>query len=460
MINSSLAAIIGLALAIVLIIKKISPVYSLMIGALAGGFLGCGSLVGTVSEMFEGVKSITPAILRILAAGVLSGALIRSRAAESIAESIVRRLGPRFVFLSLALATMILCAVGVFVDVAVITVAPVALALASRLGLSRGKVLLALIGGGKCGNIMSPNPNTIIAAENYGAPLSSVMAAGIIPALIGLLVTVYIIVPLLPSGKARAAGMAGPEGTAGSEGMAGSEGTAGSEGIVCSEGTAGSEGIAGSEGTAGEKLPSFLASIAGPLFTIALLSLRPLFGIVIDPMIALPLGGIVTLAATRSLNITSESIEYGLSKMAPVALLLIGTGTIAGVISASDMKDVVISWLTGWNVSGMFMAPLSSILMSAATASTTAGATIASASFSDAILETGLAGLWGATLTNAGATVLDHLPHGSFFHASAGSVSMPFKERLSLIPFESLVGLTLTLTTILCAVIGNIAGLC
>ena len=442
MINSSLAAIIGLALAIVLIIKKISPVYSLMIGALAGGFLGCGSLVGTVSEMFEGVKSITPAILRILAAGVLSGALIRSRAAESIAESIVRRLGPRFVFLSLALATMILCAVGVFVDVAVITVAPVALALASRLGLSRGKVLLALIGGGKCGNIMSPNPNTIIAAENYGAPLSSVMAAGIIPALIGLLVTVYIIVPLLPSGKARAAG------------------TAGSEGIVGSEGTVGSEGIAGSEGTAGEKLPSFLASIAGPLFTIALLSLRPLFGIVIDPMIALPLGGIVTLAATRSLNITSESIEYGLSKMAPVALLLIGTGTIAGVISASDMKDVVISWLTGWNVSGMFMAPLSSILMSAATASTTAGATIASASFSDAILETGLAGLWGAALTNAGATVLDHLPHGSFFHASAGSVSMSFKERLSLIPFESLIGLTLTLTTILCAVIGNIAGLC
>ena len=454
MINSSLAAIIGLALAIVLIIKKISPVYSLMIGALAGGFLGCGSLVGTVSEMFEGVKSITPAILRILAAGVLSGALIRSRAAESIAESIVRRLGPRFVFLSLALATMILCAVGVFVDVAVITVAPVALALASRLGLSRGKVLLALIGGGKCGNIMSPNPNTIIAAENYGAPLSSVMAAGIIPALIGLLVTVYIIVPLLPSGKARAAGIAG------SEGMAGSEGTAGSEGIAGSEGTVGSEGMAGSEGIAGEKLPSFLASIAGPLFTIALLSLRPLFGIVIDPMIALPLGGIVTLAATRSLNITSESIEYGLSKMSPVALLLIGTGTIAGVISASDMKDVVISWLTGWNVSGMFMAPLSSILMSAATASTTAGATIASASFSDAILETGLAGLWGAALTNAGATVLDHLPHGSFFHASAGSVSMPGEERRGRIPFESLVGLTLTLTTILCAVIGNIAGLC
>ena len=133
MMSSSLAALIGLALAIVLIIKKISPVYSLMVGALAGGLLGCGSIVDTVGAMFDGVKSITPAVLRIIAAGVLSGALIESGAAASIAQTIVRRLGPHFVYSSLALATMILCAVGVFVDVAVITVAPVALALSSRL---------------------------------------------------------------------------------------------------------------------------------------------------------------------------------------------------------------------------------------------------------------------------------------------------------------------------------------
>ena len=175
--NSSLAALIGLALAIILIIKKISPVYSLIIGALAGGLLGCGSVVDTVGFMFDGVKSITPAVLRIIAAGVLSGSLIKSGAAASIADTIVRRLGPRFVYLSLALATMVLCAVGVFVDVAVITVAPVALALSSRIELNPARVLLAMIGGGKCGNIMSPNPNTIVAAENYDAPLSSVLLA-------------------------------------------------------------------------------------------------------------------------------------------------------------------------------------------------------------------------------------------------------------------------------------------
>ena len=67
--NSALAALIGLALAIVLIIRKLSPVYSLMLGALAGGLLAGTGLVETVNQMLSGVKDITPAILRILAAG-------------------------------------------------------------------------------------------------------------------------------------------------------------------------------------------------------------------------------------------------------------------------------------------------------------------------------------------------------------------------------------------------------
>ena len=51
--NSALAALIGLVLAIVLIIKKLSPVYSLMIGALAGGLLAGTGLVETINQMFH-----------------------------------------------------------------------------------------------------------------------------------------------------------------------------------------------------------------------------------------------------------------------------------------------------------------------------------------------------------------------------------------------------------------------
>jgi len=36
------------------------------------------------------------------------------------------------------------------------------------------------------------------------------------------------------------------------------------------------------------------------------------------------------------------------------------------------------------------------------------------------------------------------MPHGPFFHASGGSVAASVAEQLKLIPFQSLVGLTIT----------------
>ena len=394
--NSALAAFIGLVLAIVLVIKKVSPVYSLMVGALTGGLLSGVGLVETVNQMLSGVKDITPAILRILAAGVLSGMLIKTGAAASISRAIVRGLGSKHVYLAVAVSAMLLTGVGVFIDVAVITVAPIALMLGRRLSVSKIKLLFAMIGGGKCGNIMSPNPNTIIAAENYDVALPSVMGAGVIPALIGLVITVYVILPLIPTPKGAM--------------------------MEYDDESSSDEG----------NLPSFAASIAGPLATIILLALRPLVGIV----------------ATRTWKKAGESVSFGLEKMSSVAILLVGTGTIAGVIKASAIKDVLVSMLSGWEAGGLLLAPLSSILMSAATASTTAGATIASASFSQTVLAAGVAAVWGAAMTNAGATVLDHLPHGSFFHATGGSVGMSIKERMRLIPYESAVGLVLTLLTV------------
>ena len=347
--NSALAALIGLVLAIILVIRKLSPVYSLMIGALAGGLLAGTGLVETINQMLSGVKDITPAILRILAAGVLSGVLIKTGAAASISNSVVKTLGRKHVYLAVALSAMLLTGVGVFIDVAVITVAPIALMLGKDLNLPKAKLLLAMVGGGKCGNILSPNPNTIIAAENYDAPLSSVMGAGIVPAIIGLIVTVYIIVPLMRSKAASAVDEASSE-----------------------------YDIVGNDT---EKLPPFWASIAGPVATVILLALRPICGISIDPMIALPVGGIIGIFTTRSWKKSSECISFGLEKMSTVAILLVGTGTLAGVIKASEIKDVIIAMLSGWEAGGVIMAPLSSILMSAATASTTAGATISSASF-------------------------------------------------------------------------------
>lgn len=406
--NSAIAALIGLCISIVLIIKKISPVYSLILGAIVGGLLAGWGLEQTVVEMVSGVKDITPAIVRILAAGVLTGMLVKTGSAETIARGIIKALGEKYIYLALALSAMLLTAMGVFIDVAVITIAPIAIITGNNLKLSKMKLLLAMIGGGKCGNILSPNPNTIIAAENFHAPLSSVMAAGVIPALIGLAVTVFVIVPLMPKGEV----------------MSG----------ACSD-------------SKSDQLPSLWRSVIGPIVTVVLLALRPIAGVVIDPMIALPIGGLVGIVVTMNWRNAGQCLSYGLEKMSGIAILLVGTGTIAGIIKASAIKDVLVGVLSGWSNGGTWMASISGALMSAATASTTAGATIASASFADSIVAAGVAAVWGAAMVNAGATVLDHLPHGSFFHATGGSMGMGVKERLRLIPYESLVGLVLTMVS-------------
>jgi GntP family gluconate:H+ symporter len=198
-----------------------------------------------------------------------------------------------------------------------------------------------------------------------------------------------------------------------------------------------------------EDLPSLWRSLIGPIVTIVLLALRPMAGIVVDPMIALPVGGLVGIITTGNWKNLGTCLSYGLEKMSGIAVLLVGTGTLAGIIKASTIKDVLVDMLSGWSNGGTFMAPISGALMSAATASTTAGATIASASFADAIVAAGVTAVWGAAMINSGATVLDHLPHGSFFHATGGSMGMGVKERLKLIPYETLVGFVLAMCSII-----------
>ncbi|WP_425858514.1 GntP family permease [Aeromonas sp. INTO2] len=410
---SALGALAALSIAIFLILKKVPPAYGMIVGALAGGLIGGADLTQTVALMIGGAQGITTAVMRILAAGVLAGVLIESGAATTIAETIVKKLGETraLLALALALATLILTAVGVFVDVAVITVAPIALAIARRADLSKAAILLAMIGGGKAGNVMSPNPNAIAAADAFHLPLTSVMAAGIIPGLFGLVMAYWLAKRLNNRGSKVAA-----------------------DEVVSFDGV---------------KLPGFAAAISAPLVAILLLALRPIAGIVVDPLIALPLGGLVGALMMGKFTKVNQFAVSGLARMAPVAIMLLGTGTLAGIIANSGLKDVLISGLTASGLPSYLLAPISGALMSLATASTTAGTVVASNVFSATLIELGISSLAGAAMIHAGATVFDHMPHGSFFHATGGSVHMGVGERLKLIPYETAVGLTIAVVSTL-----------
>lgn len=408
---SALGALVALIVAIFLILKKVSPAYGMLVGALVGGLIGGADLSQTVSLMIGGAQGITTAVMRILAAGVLAGVLIESGAANSIAETITNKLGETRALLALALATLILTAVGVFVDVAVITVSPIALALARRTDLSKPAILLAMIGGGKAGNIMSPNPNAIAASDTFHLPLTSVMMAGIIPAIFGLILTYFLAKRLINKGSKVT-----------------------DKEVVAVE---------------AQNLPAFSTALVAPLVAILLLALRPLFDIKVDPLIALPLGGLIGALCMGKLRQANSYAISGLGKMAPVAIMLLGTGALAGIIANSGLKDVLIQGLEHSGLPSYILAPISGALMSLATASTTAGTAVASNVFSSTLLELGVSSLAGAAMIHAGATVFDHMPHGSFFHATGGSVNMDIKERLKLIPYESAVGLIMTIVSTL-----------
>ncbi len=407
---STLGALIGLFLAIALIIKKFHPAYSLMLGALVGGLIGSANLDATVNAMMTGAASMMTSVLRILTSGILAGALIKTGSAEKIASVIVEKLGKTRALFAIALSTMIICAVGVFVDISVITVAPIALAIGKEAGYNKESLLLAMIGGGKVGNIISPNPNTIAVAEAFKVNLTSLMVRNIIPAICALIVTVLIARQLSKR-----------------------------KGLNVSD-----EDV----DLPGRKLPSFLAAIAGPIVVIVLLALRTI-NITVDPMIALPVGGLVCTLCTGHMKNFGSFSEYGLGKVMGVSILLLGTGTIAGIIKASYLQHDVVHLLQILNMPAFLLAPISGILMAGATASTTAGATVAAQTFSSVLLAKGVPALSAGAMIHAGATVIDSLPHGSFFHATGGAVNMEIGERMRLIAFEAMVGLTSTIVSVL-----------
>ena len=408
---TTLGAIVGLIIAIIMIIKKVQPAYSLILGALIGGLIGGGGLANTVSTMVSGAGSMMSSVLRILTSGILAGALIKTGSAEKIAETIVEKLGEKRAVAAIAIATMIICAVGVFIDISVITVAPIALAIGKRAGLSKSGILVAMIGGGKAGNIISPNPNTIAVSEAFEQDLTAVMMRNGIPALFALAMTIFLASMLVKK--------SGDEITA-----------------------------ADMESSGTKNLPGFGAAVLGPVVVIVMLALRPIAGIAIDPLIALPVGGFVSMIATGKVKHCVEYMEFGLSKVVGVSILLIGTGTIAGIIKASALQYDVTNILEAMNMPAFVLAPLAGILMAAATASTTAGATVAAQTFAPTLLSNGVSALAAAAMIHAGATVLDSLPHGSFFHATGGAVNMSISDRMKLIPYEAAIGLTSTVVAV------------
>lgn len=427
-------ALSGLLLAVMLILKKIHPVYSLFLGAIIGAVVGGGGLEQTVDMLVCGTQSVMGTVIRVLAAGVLAGVMMESGAAQTIAEIIVKKMGESKAILALALATMMITAVGVFVPVAVLIVAPIALSVGNKMGIAKLALLLALSGGGKAGNIISPNPNAIAAANGFHLPLSDVMMAGCIPALCGLLMTIIV----ASWCKKRGVMVTGEE--------------VARYGVQMDQKR--------------ENAPSLGKALVAPLVAITLLMLNPIGAICkitllaslkLDALYVLPIAGVVGLIAMGQKRHLIAYTTAGMEKMTPTVLILIGAGALAGLISASNLSSVIMAVINMMGISGLFLAPIAGMLMAAATASTSTGVILATTTFGSTISHVGLTPIASAVMVHTGATIIDALPQGNYFHVSAQSMNMTIRQRLGLLPYEAIIGGTMTVvaTALYGFVLGN-----
>ncbi|MBB6446236.1 GntP family permease [Bacillus benzoevorans] len=415
---SWIGALCGLALAIILILFKLTPTYSLILGAVVGAFIGEANFTETVTVLITGIQSVMGTVIRIIAAGVFAGVMMKSGAAERIAQFIVDKLGGTKAMLSLALATMIITAVGVFIPVAVLIVAPIALSVGNKMGYSKIALLVALSGGGKAGNIISPNPNTIAAAGGFGLDVNQVMIGGFIPAVFGIIVAVI----LASSIKFK--------------------------------GTKVTDEEAKELEKDNSNLPTLSRSLVTPIIAIVLLMISPIGAIAgsdflaslkIDSLFILPFAGVIGTLALGKRKDLLDFCQSGLNRMTPTILIIIGAGAIGGLITASDLPAQVVALIDSAGISGTFLAPIAGILMAAATASTSTGVILATGSFGDAILDTGVSAIAAAVMTHAGATVIDSLPHGTYFHVTRNAFNISMKDRMKVVGYEVIVGLTMTI---------------
>jgi len=409
---SILGVVVGLAISIFMITRKLNPVASLFLGTVIGGLLGGLDLSEVVSVIISGSQSVAGINARIVAGGILAGVLIETGATETIATTLVRKFGEKRVLIAIALSAMITCASGIFITVSIVMLAPIALSVASKTNVSKLAALLAVTGGTKAGNLISPNPNAVAASEAFGIPLQQVMIAGFIPMVFGVILTVIFASRLKAKGSY----------------------------------------VSAAEAVALEKekdLPPIGKAVVAPIVAISLLMVGMVADLVglhwiaelhLDVLFVLPIAAIIGAVVMGKGKHMITYANNGIMKMVPIILILIGAGALGQLITISALPTMIKDLISTVGIPPIFLAPISSAMMSSASASTATGVILAANSFASAILYFGVAPLVAAATLHAGAVVIDIMPHGNIFLASKESFGVDMKERVSIMPFEILIG--------------------
>jgi GntP family gluconate:H+ symporter len=185
------AAIVGIALAILLIVRgRLHPFIGLLCGAFAVGMLAGLPLADTAKAVQKGVGDIVGGTGLVVALGLSLGAMLHlSGSAASLATGALRLTGPKAApWATLGIA--IIVGLPLFFETGLVLLLPIVVAAAKALPDDGDRdaaklrlIMPALAGLGVVHALVPPHPGPLLAVEALGASLGLTMLYGIIIAI-------------------------------------------------------------------------------------------------------------------------------------------------------------------------------------------------------------------------------------------------------------------------------------
>ncbi len=185
-----LAAVIGLILLLVLIIKfKVHAMISILVGAIAIGLIAGMPLTSIVDSVNEGIGNTLEGIALLVGLGSMFGAILEvSGGAQTLAITMVRRFGDEKAAWALGITGLIV-AMPVFFDAGLIILIPLAFSLAKRTNRSTLFYAIPLLAGLAVGHaFIPPTPGPVLVATMLGVDLGWVIMIGIFCGIFAMIV--------------------------------------------------------------------------------------------------------------------------------------------------------------------------------------------------------------------------------------------------------------------------------
>lgn len=185
-----IAAVVGLALLLILIIKfKVHAMISILIGAIAIGVVAGMPLSGIVLAVNDGIGNTLKGIALLVGLGSMFGEILEtSGGAQTLAVTMVKKFGDKKAAWALGITGLVV-AMPVFFDAGLIILIPLAFSLAKRTKRSTLFYAIPLLAGLAVGHaFIPPTPGPVLVATMLGVDLGWVILVGIFSGSISMVV--------------------------------------------------------------------------------------------------------------------------------------------------------------------------------------------------------------------------------------------------------------------------------